>query len=274
MLVFLEDSQKQITQVGTNTGFTAINNLATTPTYFRLNAYRYDQSRFDSNKSIFFSTDWNGVDASVGSITMRVGTDQNVSIGPVGTSGSRLTVMGSGNTSATVNFKTLSLDGTSLCTFYDDGQTFISQNGAATYFGNYVDNNNGNWAKQSAQEFQQFSSTALYAGFHARRGSNGASYLKVNNSGNSFVGSTGTMSIGTNWNGNFPSSIGTTAIYIDTSQRVAIGANSLSVNSSALEVTGDTEILGVGNGYIVLSPDGTRWRITVDNTGAITTATV
>lgn len=42
--------------------------------------------------------------------------------------------------------------------------------------------------------------------------------------------------------------------------------------TSIFNVGGDVEVTSVGSGYIVKSPDGTRWRITIDNTGTLTTA--
>jgi len=54
------------------------------------------------------------------------------------------------------------------------------------------------------------------------------------------------------------------------SGNVVFGADDKSVNNSMLEVTGHTEVIGVGNGVIQQSPDGTRWKITIDNAGVVT----
>ena len=53
--------------------------------------------------------------------------------------------------------------------------------------------------------------------------------------------------------------------------QVGIGTNA---TTSTLTVNGDTEVLGSANGIILESPDSTRWRITVDNTGNLVTTTV
>jgi len=39
-------------------------------------------------------------------------------------------------------------------------------------------------------------------------------------------------------------------------------------------VAGDIETTGAANGLIMESPDGTRWRVTVDDTGVLNTAAV
>jgi len=43
------------------------------------------------------------------------------------------------------------------------------------------------------------------------------------------------------------------------------------IGTVALVISEDFETNVVGKGYIVKSPDGSRWRITVDNAGAIVT---
>lgn len=44
--------------------------------------------------------------------------------------------------------------------------------------------------------------------------------------------------------------------------------------ASKLTVAGDVEATGSANGIILASPDGTRWRVTVDNSGVLSTASI
>jgi len=55
---------------------------------------------------------------------------------------------------------------------------------------------------------------------------------------------------------------------------VVIGANASSPNRTLVEVTGDIEIIGAGggNGLILEAPDTTRYRVTVNNAGALVIA--
>jgi len=48
------------------------------------------------------------------------------------------------------------------------------------------------------------------------------------------------------------------------------GADASSANKTMVEVTGDVEIIGAGggNGVILESPDGTRWRAVMTDLGA------
>jgi hypothetical protein len=61
------------------------------------------------------------------------------------------------------------------------------------------------------------------------------------------------------------------------SQILRVNAN-LGVNvaspASMVTVSGDVETTGSANGLILESPDTTRWRVTIDNTGTLSTATV
>jgi len=49
--------------------------------------------------------------------------------------------------------------------------------------------------------------------------------------------------------------------------KVAIGATA--VVNSILEVTGDVETIGSANGIILVSPDATRYRVTMLNGGTL-----
>jgi hypothetical protein len=61
----------------------------------------------------------------------------------------------------------------------------------------------------------------------------------------------------------------TTRMAITTAGNVGIGTTS---PASKLTVTGgDIEVTDSASGIILKSPDGTRYRVTVDNTGALTT---
>ena len=60
---------------------------------------------------------------------------------------------------------------------------------------------------------------------------------------------------------------------------MAFGGNTIiwwfTVPSSKLEVKwGDIEVDGIGDWVIIKSPDGTRWRITIDNSGNLTTTSL
>jgi hypothetical protein len=53
---------------------------------------------------------------------------------------------------------------------------------------------------------------------------------------------------------------------------VVFGAPESSIFRSMLEVTGDIELINIGNGIIMKSPNGTRYRITVKNNGGFESA--
>lgn len=48
----------------------------------------------------------------------------------------------------------------------------------------------------------------------------------------------------------------------------------LKTHSSGIDVTGDVKVVGSAVGVVLEAPDGGLWRITVDNTGALTTVAV
>jgi hypothetical protein len=63
-------------------------------------------------------------------------------------------------------------------------------------------------------------------------------------------------------------------LYVNTADRqVNIGSSYPPFNSK-LNVEGDTEIIGSANGVILESPDGTRYRITVQNGGTLSVSAV
>ena len=63
-------------------------------------------------------------------------------------------------------------------------------------------------------------------------------------------------------------------LYVNTAdQQVNIGASYPPFNSK-LNVEGDAEIIGSSNGIILESPDGTRYRITVQNGGTLSVSAV
>lgn len=94
------------------------------------------------------------------------------------------------------------------------------------------------------------------------------------------LGSTNGSSSGVNSiGGRFSASNGNTNIAIlvpstGNSGTVVFGANTVSANLSMLEVTGDIELITIGDGLILKSPDGQRWKFTPLNTGAWTSVTV
>jgi hypothetical protein len=55
---------------------------------------------------------------------------------------------------------------------------------------------------------------------------------------------------------------------------VVIGADLASARASMVEVTGNIELIAIGNGFIVKSPDGTSWKFTPTNAGAWTSVSV
>lgn len=55
---------------------------------------------------------------------------------------------------------------------------------------------------------------------------------------------------------------------------IVFGASSVSARASFVEVTGDVELIAIGDGFIVKSPDGTAWKFTPDNTGAWSSVSV
>ena len=68
------------------------------------------------------------------------------------------------------------------------------------------------------------------------------------------------------------STAATERVYIDNAGNVGVGT---STPASLLTVTGgDIEVTDIASGVIIASPDATRWRITVDNAGVISAATV
>lgn len=51
---------------------------------------------------------------------------------------------------------------------------------------------------------------------------------------------------------------------------MVIGADDINATgTSIVQITGDHELIGTGDGYILKSPDATRWKIQVDNAGAL-----
>jgi hypothetical protein len=61
-------------------------------------------------------------------------------------------------------------------------------------------------------------------------------------------------------------------VRVDASEnRVGIG---IAEPASKLTVAGDAEVTGSANGMILQSPDDTRWRVTVDNNGTLSTTAV
>jgi hypothetical protein len=65
---------------------------------------------------------------------------------------------------------------------------------------------------------------------------------------------------------------GNTGISITSSNDIGFGG--LNVNGSQVEVTGDVEVKGSTNGLILESPDNSRWRVTIDNAGALSSASI
>jgi len=56
---------------------------------------------------------------------------------------------------------------------------------------------------------------------------------------------------------------------------IGLGSNTVKLgdaNITKVATNGDFETLDIGDGYICKSPDGTRWRIKVDNAGAVSIA--
>lgn len=62
---------------------------------------------------------------------------------------------------------------------------------------------------------------------------------------------------------------------LTTASATTLHIGSTSVPASKLTVTGgDAEIADIASGVILKSPNGTRWRVTVDNTGALVTTSL
>jgi hypothetical protein len=53
-----------------------------------------------------------------------------------------------------------------------------------------------------------------------------------------------------------------------------IGTSYTATPASTMTVNGDTEVVGSANGVILESPNGTRYRITVDDSGNLTTTSL
>ena len=79
-------------------------------------------------------------------------------------------------------------------------------------------------------------------------------------------GATDSIRLGTN---------GGIALKIDTNRNIGIGLDDNTDPISKLTVTGgDIEVTDIASGVIIKSPDNTRWRITVDNAGVISAASI
>ena len=75
------------------------------------------------------------------------------------------------------------------------------------------------------------------------------------------------------------SATGTIQAGAGTSASLYIGSSKVGINTESptetLSISGNAEILGSPtNGLILSSPDGTRWRLTVTNTGTLSTVAV
>lgn len=88
------------------------------------------------------------------------------------------------------------------------------------------------------------------------------------------------MGDGTDSRLNLPAPIVDVTNYVPYSGAISnldLGSNNLSASSANLNhlvVSGDVEIATSSDGLILKSPDGARWRITIDNTGAVTTTSI
>jgi hypothetical protein len=57
-----------------------------------------------------------------------------------------------------------------------------------------------------------------------------------------------------------------TSAYDEVNNRLGVGITS---PASKVTVAGDVETTGSTNGFVLSSPDGSRWRVTIDNTGTL-----
>jgi len=74
-------------------------------------------------------------------------------------------------------------------------------------------------------------------------------------------------------------SVGVTQVYLNTSGMSYFNGGNVGIGTatpaSKLEVdNGDIEVVDSANGVILRSPNGTRYRITVDNAGNLTTSPI
>lgn len=180
-------------------------------------------------------------------------TGGDIGMGAAAVANTRLFVKGAGNTTGTIGFETQNLAGTSWFRVYNEG-TFWSQGLSdvahlITTFGNSME------VRYSGVTTSTFSMQV--------NGSTVCSFINQTNL------SRFNMSSGQDW-GVYGSDNNPYLLFDESTKRVVIGATS-GVNS-IFEVTGDIEVIAVGDGFILKSPDGTRWKIEVDNAGAISTS--
>lgn len=63
-------------------------------------------------------------------------------------------------------------------------------------------------------------------------------------------------------------------ISLNDNDNVFIGSPGSTPASKLTVDAGDAEVTGSGNGLILESPDGTRWRVQIDNAGSLTTTSL
>ena len=67
---------------------------------------------------------------------------------------------------------------------------------------------------------------------------------------------------------------GAVELYHDNSKKFETTSTGATVTGTLIAATGDLETSGVGYGLVLKSPNGTRFRITVDNSGNLSTTSL
>ena len=63
-------------------------------------------------------------------------------------------------------------------------------------------------------------------------------------------------------------------LYYNGSKKLETTSTGATVTGTLIAATGDLETSGVGYGLVLKSPNGTRFRITVDNSGNLSTTSL
>ena len=240
---------------------------------------------------------------TTGSFTVAFGGQSKASITATGTFGPKATATGSlvitptsdFNGTIVVSIKQITSTYSPTFALYDStntssfeirnslaslNNTFIGKNAGARNTTGYANSAQGSSALRSNTTGSYNSAQGVYALYNLTGGYNNNTAIGYN-SGRYYNGTTGNL---TSVSNSLFLGASASALANGDTNEIVIGYNAIGNGSNTIKLgntsitnvasNGDFEALDIGDGFILKSPDGTRYRITVANGGALSAVAV